>query len=118
MSQYPCFISMFTPALIALDFLYIVSVHRTTPLIAWHVVQLDALPDIHMHVGSTNLSVDEIKQWSQGFGDTYHLNVSDCRHYTNQLVHKATGVEHRCLAHSLQHRPIMRDALHTSTCSV
>ena len=46
---------------------------------------LEELPDGHHFVGTTSLTVDEIREWNAKREKTYHLNQSDCRHYMNDL---------------------------------
>jgi hypothetical protein len=56
--------------------------------------KLTSLPDSHLYVGRTHLSMADIRAWNSVHGAcSYELHRSDCRHYVNSLVHYTTGVE-------------------------
>ena len=66
--------------------------------------KLTALPDCHLFVGRTHLSMTDIRAWNSVHAATaYELHRSDCRHYVNSLVHYSTGVE-RATASALRHQ--------------
>lgn len=58
--------------------------------------RLNHLPDAHMFVGRTPLTLQDIRAWNslqeQGSMD-YQLHKNDCRHYINCLVRYTTGRE-------------------------
>jgi hypothetical protein len=55
---------------------------------------LTTLPDAHMYVGRTHLSMADIRAWNDVHASpTYELHRTDCRHYVNSLVRYTTGVE-------------------------
>ncbi|PRW32493.1 hypothetical protein C2E21_8371 [Chlorella sorokiniana] len=66
--------------------------------------RLMRLPDAHMYVGRTPLSLEDIRAWNalQEQGSMhYELHRNDCRHYINCLVKYTTGREQAasaCLA--------------------
>ena len=56
--------------------------------------KLTSLPDSHLYVGRTHLSMSDIRAWNSVHAScSYELHRSDCRHYVNSLVHYTTGVE-------------------------
>lgn len=56
--------------------------------------RLSSLPDTHMFVGTTRLSLADIRSFnSLHHARSYELHVNDCRHYVNSLVAYATGYE-------------------------
>jgi hypothetical protein len=56
--------------------------------------KLTSLPDSHLYVGRTHLSMSDIRAWnSVHAASSYELHRSDCRHFVNSLVHYTTGVE-------------------------
>lgn len=66
--------------------------------------KITSLPDSHLYVGRTHLSMDDIRSWNSVHAATsYELHRSDCRHYVNSLVQYTTGVE-RATASALHHQ--------------
>eukprot|EP00890_Picochlorum_soloecismus_P003396 jgi/Picsp_1/4057/NSC_01568-R1_protein len=66
--------------------------------------KISSLPNSHMYVGTTHLSLAEIRSWNRIHAATvYELHRSDCRHYVNALVRYTTGVE-RAAASALRHQ--------------
>ena len=66
--------------------------------------KISSLPDSHMYVGTTHLSLAEIRSWNRIHAATeYELHRSDCRHYVNALVRYTTGVE-RAAVSALRHQ--------------
>lgn len=57
------------------------------------ITQLDELPSPHMYIGSTDITMQDIEAFNRGRSIMYELNVNDCRHYVNALVHQATGFQ-------------------------
>jgi hypothetical protein len=56
--------------------------------------KLTSLPNSHLYVGRTHLSMSDIRAWNSVHANSsYELHRSDCRHYVNSLVHYTTGVE-------------------------
>ncbi|KAL4524478.1 hypothetical protein Ndes2526A_g06606 [Nannochloris sp. 'desiccata'] len=56
--------------------------------------KLTSLPESHLYVGRTHLSMSDIRAWNSFHASSsYELHRSDCRHYVNSLVHYTTGVE-------------------------
>ena len=53
--------------------------------------QLAALPDAHVFVGRTRLSLEDVRSWISLRAQQYTLHLNDCRHYVDSLVHYATG---------------------------
>ena len=54
--------------------------------------RLAALPSTHMYVGSTRLTLADIRAFNSLHDRRqYELHVNDCRHYVNSLVNYATG---------------------------
>ena len=67
-------------------------------------IELNTLPDSHMYMGTTNMSLSDIRSWNQIHAATeYELHRSDCRHYVNALVRYTTGVD-RAAASALRHQ--------------
>ncbi|KAL4421238.1 hypothetical protein ABPG75_010529 [Micractinium tetrahymenae] len=71
--------------------------------------RLSKLPDAHMYVGRTPLTLQDIRAWNtlqeQGCMD-YELHKNDCRHYINCLVKYTTGQDSAAssaLRHQWQH---------------
>ncbi|PSC67023.1 hypothetical protein C2E20_9320, partial [Micractinium conductrix] len=68
--------------------------------------RLSRLPEAHMYVGRTPLTMADIRAWNtlqeQGCMD-YELHANDCRHYINCLVKYTTGQDSAASA-TLQHR--------------
>lgn len=57
-------------------------------------VKLNAMPDNYMFVGSTALSLADIRSFNTLQSRVlYLLHQNDCRHYVNSLVHYTTGVQ-------------------------
>ena len=66
--------------------------------------RLRRLPDSHMYVGTTNMSLADIRAWNMVHAaPEYELHRSDCRHYTNSLVRYTTGIE-RAAVSALRHQ--------------
>lgn len=66
--------------------------------------RLKELPDAHMFVGTTSLSIGEIRAWNNiHAAPEYELHRSDCRHYVNALVRYTTGIE-RAAVSALRHQ--------------
>eukprot|EP00889_Picochlorum_renovo_P002231 jgi/Picre1/29261/NNA_004653.t1 len=66
--------------------------------------KLQALPDAHMFVGTTNMSLSEIRAWNNVHAASeYELHRSDCRHYVNALVRYTTGIESAAIS-ALRHQ--------------
>jgi hypothetical protein len=66
--------------------------------------RLRALPDSHMFMGTTNLTLGEIRAWNTiHAAPEYELHRSDCRHYVNALVRYTTGIE-RAAVSALRHQ--------------
>lgn len=66
--------------------------------------KLTSLPDCHLYVGRTHLSMSDIRAWNNiHASSSYELHRSDCRHYVNSLVHYTTGVE-RATTSALTHQ--------------
>jgi len=67
---------------------------------------LITLPDSHMFVGHTALTLDDIRAWSEVRAQQhYELHNNDCRHFVNSLVQYSTGVKSAassCLRHQWQ----------------
>ena len=55
-------------------------------------MQIDALPDACMHVGQTDVRLQDVARYNRGHSSLYELNVNDCRHYVNGVVQLCTGV--------------------------
>ena len=54
--------------------------------------RLSALPASHMYIGTTRLSLADIRAFNSLHHErSYELHVHDCRHYVNSLVAYATG---------------------------
>ena len=52
------------------------------------------LPDAHLFVGKTHLTMDEIRAWSDiKAQQRYQLLSNDCRHFVNALVRYSTGMD-------------------------
>ena len=47
-------------------------------------------------VGSTDLTLDEIREFNSGRNTMYSVNKNDCRHYVNDLCEHGAGVENVC----------------------
>ena len=66
--------------------------------------RLERLPDSHMFVGTTNMSLADIRAWNMVHAaPEYELHRSDCRHYTDALVRYTTGIE-RAAFSALRHQ--------------
>jgi len=66
--------------------------------------RLRRLPDSHMFMGTTNMSLAEIRAWNTVHAaPEYELHRSDCRHYTNALVRYTTGIERAAIS-ALRHQ--------------
>ena len=66
--------------------------------------RLRRLPDPHMYMGTTNMSLADIRAWNMVHAaPEYELHRSDCRHYTNALVRYTTGIE-RAAVSALRHQ--------------
>lgn len=66
--------------------------------------RLKRLPDSHMFVGTTHLSLGDIRAWNTVHAaPEYELHRSDCRHYVNALVRYTTGIE-RAAVSALRHQ--------------
>ena len=66
--------------------------------------RLRRLPEEHMFVGTTNLSLADIRAWNTVHAaPEYELHRSDCRHYTNALVQYTTGTERAAIS-ALRHQ--------------
>ena len=47
-------------------------------------------------VGTTDLTLDEIREFNTGRNTMYSVNKNDCRHYVNDLCEYGTGVDNVC----------------------
>jgi hypothetical protein len=66
--------------------------------------RLRRLPDAHMFMGTTNMSLADIRAWNTVHAaPEYELHKSDCRHYTNALVRYTTGIERAAIS-ALRHQ--------------
>ena len=66
--------------------------------------RLRRMPESHMYVGTTNMSLSDIRAWNMVHAaPEYELHRSDCRHYTNALVRYTTGIE-RAAVSALRHQ--------------
>ena len=66
--------------------------------------RLKRLPDAHMYMGTTNMSLADIRAWNTVHAaPEYELHKSDCRHYTNALVRYTTGIERAAIS-ALRHQ--------------
>lgn len=75
--------------------------------------RLKSLPDSHMFMGTTNLTLGEIRAWNTVHAaPEYELHRSDCRHYVNALVRYTTGIE-RAAVSALRHQ-LARNRNHRS----
>ena len=65
---------------------------------------LHALPDAHMFVGTTDMSLADVRAWNTVHAaPEYELHRSDCRHYVNALVRYTTGIERAAIS-ALRHQ--------------
>eukprot|EP00191_Tetraselmis_sp_GSL018_P012134 CAMPEP_0177619704 /NCGR_PEP_ID=MMETSP0419_2-20121207/26433_1 /TAXON_ID=582737 /ORGANISM="Tetraselmis sp., Strain GSL018" /LENGTH=225 /DNA_ID=CAMNT_0019119051 /DNA_START=465 /DNA_END=1139 /DNA_ORIENTATION=- len=51
------------------------------------------LPESHLYIGRTTLSLQDIRNYNKLQNSLYKLNANDCRHYVNNLVQYTTGYE-------------------------
>jgi hypothetical protein len=65
---------------------------------------LNSLPDAHMFVGTTDMSLADVRAWNTVHAaPEYELHRSDCRHYVNALVSYTTGIERAAIS-ALRHQ--------------
>lgn len=71
--------------------------------------QLASLPEHHLYIGRTAVTLQDIRTFNRGQNLPYLLNVNDCRHYINRTVTFATGVRnHKVCPALLRHKVLHR----------
>jgi len=59
--------------------------------------KIEELAKDHLKVGTTSLTLDEIRTLCEDFPSSYELHVNDCRHFVNAVAEAATGVRRASL---------------------
>ncbi|QDZ19470.1 hypothetical protein HOP50_03g19860 [Chloropicon primus] len=55
------------------------------------------LPKDHLQVGTTTMTLDEVRDLCNSFPEVYELHANDCRHFVNAVAEVATGVKRASL---------------------
>ena len=58
---------------------------------------VDSLCKDHLQVGTTSMSIQDIRDLSDTLPQNYELHVNDCRHFVNTVAEAATGVKRATL---------------------
>ncbi len=60
-------------------------------------VKVSALSKDHLQLGTTQMTLKDVRELSKNLPQHYELHVNDCRHYVNSIAEATTGMERASL---------------------